>query len=224
MTTKTKATRKGAAAKAPAPSRRTPVLLIAFGAIAALLIVAILASGDEPIGSAGEYGDPVVSGETLPVMPSNASVVPDDPANGLVAPEITGQDFDDDTVSISHDGTPKAIVFLAHWCSHCQAEVPRVQQWLDGGGGVEGVEIISVTSAASSGQGNWPPSEWMDREGWTSPNIRDDQESSAFQAYGGSPFPYWVFLNGDGTVALRIAGQTSIETLELAMESLQPAG
>jgi hypothetical protein len=102
--------------------------------------------------------------------------------------------------------------------------MPRVQQWLDSGGGVDGVEIISVTSAASSGQGNWPPSAWMEREGWTSPNIRDDQESSVFRAYGGSPFPYWVFLNGDGTVALRIAGQTSIETLQLAMESLQSTG
>lgn len=224
MTTKTKPARKSAAAKAPAPGRRTPILLIAFGAIAALLIVAILASGDEPIGSGGEYGDPVVSGEALPAMPSNVSVVQDDPVNGMVAPEITGQDFDNGTVSITHDGTPKAIVFLAHWCSHCQAEVPRVQQWLDSGGGVDGVEIISVTSAASSGQGNWPPSEWIEREGWTSPNIRDDQDSSAFRAYGGSPFPYWVFLNGDGTVALRMAGQTSIETLQLAMESLQPGG
>ena len=157
-------------------------------------------------------------------MEPGAAVMPNDPAIGLVAPEITGQDFDDGTVAVAHDGTPKAIVFLAHWCQHCQAEVPRVQAWLDAGGGVEGVEIVSVTTSANSGQPNWPPSEWLERENWTSPNIRDDADSSALQAYGGSSFPYWVFLNGDGTVAHRQAGQTDIATLQAIMTTLTPTG
>ncbi len=224
MTTKTKNTRKGQPAKTQAPSRRTPILLIAFGVIAVLLVVAIVASSDEPIGSGGEYGDPVITGAALPSMPPSVSVVDADPATGVIAPEITGQDFDDSTVTLAHDGRPKAVVFVAHWCSHCQAEVPRVQAWLDGGGGVPGVDIISVTTSASSGQANWPPSRWLDREGWTSPNIRDNQDSDAFQAYGGTSFPYWVFLNGDGTVAARVAGQTGIDTLATVMQSLQPAG
>ena len=224
MTTKTKSSRKGSPAKTEAPSRRTPILLIAFGAVAALLIAAIVFSSEEPIGSGGEYGDPVIAGEALPAMPPSVSVVDNDPATGMIAPEITGQDFDDSAVAITHDGTPKAVIFIAHWCSHCQAEVPRVQAWLDGGGGVDGVEIVSVTTSASSGQANWPPSSWLDREGWTSPNIRDNQASDAFTAYGGSSFPYWVFLNGDGTVAGRLAGQTGIDTLATVMQSLQPAG
>lgn len=224
MTTKTKNARGKQGANAQAPSKRTPILLIVFGAVALLLILAIVLSSDEPIGSAGEYGEPSISGEALPAMPTGASIVDSDPANGLIAPEISGQDFDGGTVSIAHDGTPKAIVFVAHWCSHCRAEVPRVQQWLDNGGGVDGVEILSVTTSASSGQANWPPSAWLEREGWTSPNIRDDQESSALRAYGGSSFPYWVFLNGDGSVALRIAGETDIDTLRLVMDSLEPAG
>ncbi len=189
-----------------------------------MLVAAIVFSGEEPIGSGGEYGEPAVSGEALPAMAPGAAIVDADPANGLVAPELTGQDFDDGTVEINHDGTPKAIVFLAHWCQHCQAEVPRVQEWLDATGGVEGVDVYSVTTSASSGQPNWPPSSWLDREGWTSPNLRDDQNSSALRAYGGSSFPYWVFLNGDGTVALRVAGQTEIDTLQTIMESLQTAG
>ena len=51
-------------------------------------------------------------------------------------------------------------------------------------GGVPGVDLVSVTTSANSGQPNWPPSEWLDRENWTSPNIRDDSDSSLFQAYG----------------------------------------
>ncbi len=222
MTTKTrnKSARQKPGTKPQSSNRSTPILLIVFGVVAAALIAAIVLSSNEPIGSGGEYGEPTVAGTSLPAMAPGQSIIDADPANGQVAPEITGQDFDDGVVSITHDGTPKAVVFLAHWCSHCQEEVPRVQQWLEAGGGVEGVEIISVTTSASSGQPNWPPSSWLEREGWTSPNIRDDQESSALRAYGGSSFPYWVFLNGDGTVALRVAGQTNIETLESIMTTL----
>ncbi len=224
MTTKTKNSRVKPGTKTQQSDRKIPVLPIVFGLVAVLLVAAIVLSSEEPIGSGGEYGEPSITGSALPAMTPGASVVDSDPATGLVAPEISGQDFADNVVSLEHDGTPKAVVFLAHWCSHCQAEVPRVQSWLDSGGGVDGVEIMAVTTSASSGQANWPPSAWLDREGWTSPTIRDDQESSALNAYGGSSFPYWVFLNGDGTVAFRVAGETDIETLELIMRSLEPTG
>lgn len=222
MTTKTK--KKGSdgpTQKSSAKQKKSfPVLPVVFVGIGALLVAAMLLSGEEPIGSAGEYGDVAISGDALPTWEGNASVVDAEPAFGLVAPEITGVDFDGSSVSINHDGTPKAIVFLAHWCSHCQAEVPRVQSWLDSTGGVPGVEVVSVTTAASSGQPNWPPSSWLDREDWTSPNIRDDSDRTAFAAYGGTSFPYWVFLNGDGTVAYRLAGETDIQTLQSIMGTL----
>jgi hypothetical protein len=83
------------------------------------------------------------------------------------------------------------------------------------------VNIISVTTAANSGQPNWPPSQWLKNEGWTQPNIRDDKNNSVFNAYGGGSFPFWVFLNGDGTVAARLAGETEVTTLQTVMESLQ---
>lgn len=221
MATKTKqSTATKAGRKTDASKKSVPLLGIVFGGIALLLIAAIVLSPDESIGSDGEYGEPEITGEALPMMEADASVVEDDAAFGLVAPEITGQDFDDSTVSITHDGTPKAIVFLAHWCPHCQVEVPRVQSWLDSVGGVPGVEVMSVTTSASSGQPNWPPSSWMDRENWTPPNIRDDADSSVLRAYGGNSFPYWVFLNGDGTVAFRMSGETDIATLQGIMETL----
>ncbi len=225
MTTKT--TKKGSAktqAKNAPKKRNVPVLGIAFGVVALLLVAAIVFSGEESIGGAGEFGDPTISGDELPPMARGAAVDPNDAATGQVAPEVNGQDFDDSTVSISHDGTPKAVVFLAHWCGHCQAEVPEVQAWLDSTGGVPGVEIVSVTTSANSGQPNWPPSQWLDREGWTTPNIRDDSDSSTLRAYGGSSFPYWVFLNGDGTVAWRQAGRVGIPQLQQIMQSLTATG
>ena len=85
---------------------------------------------------------------------------------------------------------------------------------------MEGVEMFSVTTSANSGQPNWPPSDWIEREGWTVPNIRDDSDSSAFGAYGGRSFPYWVFLNGDGSVAHRQAGRVGIADLQVIMNAL----
>ena len=123
--------------------------------------------------------------------------------------------------SITDDGTAKGIVFLAHWCPHCQEEVPRVQEWLDNGGGVDGVDLYSVSTAANSGRTNHPASDWLVREGWTTPLIVDDQSSSVLSAYGRGGFPYWVFLNADGTVALRTAGQLTIEQLEGFLNSLE---
>lgn len=220
MTTKTKKPATKSTAKKKQQTRRFPLLLVAFGVIAAALIAAVVLSSDEPIGSGGEYGEPAISGTGLPAMEPGAAIVESDAANGLVAPTVAGEDFDGGAVAIEHDGTPKAVLFLAHWCDHCRAEVPKVQGWLDSGGGVEGVEMISVTTFASSGRPNWPPSSWLEGEGWTMSNIRDDQDSSIMNAYGGTSVPYWVFLNGDGTVALRIAGSVDIQTLELAMQSL----
>ena len=221
MTTRTKKQGSAKGPKKAEPSKRNiPVLGLVFGAIALLLVAAIVFSSEESIGSGGEFGDPTVNGESLPPLTGQSSVVAADEAVGLAAPEVTGQDFDDSTVEIKADGTPKAIVFLAHWCSHCRAEVPRVQAWLDSGGGVDGVDIMSVTTSSSSGQPNWPPSEWIAAEGWTSPNVRDDSDNTVLEAFGGSAFPYWVFLNGDGTVAFRQSGQTDIATLEAIMTSL----
>jgi len=199
-----------------------PILLIVFGVIAVALVAAIVLSSDNPVGSEGEYGEPTITGAHLPPF-GDSPTLAQDPAVGTMAPEVTGQDFDGNTVSIAADGTPKVVLFIAHWCPHCQAEVPRVQQWLNAGGGVDGVEIVSVTTSASSGADNWPPSEWLAREGWTSPNIRDDQASSVLEAYGGSSFPFWVFVNGDGTVAVRLAGEIEISTLEAGMNNLAAA-
>jgi thiol-disulfide isomerase/thioredoxin len=220
MTTRAKKSSQKGPQSTERSKPKIPVIGIAFGAVALLLVAAIVLSSNDPIGSGGEFGEPTITGDSLPPLSSQASAVTDDAAFGLTAPEVTGQDFDDSVVEIKNDGTPKAIVFLAHWCQHCQAEVPQVQAWINATGGVPGVEIFSVTTSASSGQPNWPPSEWLDREGWTIPNVRDDSDSSVLGAFGGNAFPYWVFLNGDGTVAFRQSGRTEISTLETILSSL----
>lgn len=199
-------------------SSRTGIIIGVVGAAVVLLLIAAVAFGNEEVGT--EYGAVTIEGDALPLMPSAAPI--DESASGLVYPDVTGEDFDGTTVTIDHtDGRAKGIVFLAHWCTHCQAEVPRVQAWLDSTGGNADVDLYSVATSMNSGQPNYPPSEWLDREDWTVPVIRDDQDNSALLAYGAGGFPYWVFTNADGTVAVRTAGELSIEQLETILNTLQ---
>jgi thiol-disulfide isomerase/thioredoxin len=212
---RTKQTR-GSDAQGRKTERKIPWIGIVFGVVAVALVAAIVFSSDEAIGS--EFGDVEIEGEALaPFAPGGA-----DPAVGAPAPEFSGVDFDGETVVVENDGTAKAIVFLAHWCPHCQAEVPRVQAWIDGGGGVDGVELYSVSTSMSTGQPNHPPSEWLDREGWTVPVVRDNEDSDLLSSFGGSAFPFYVFVNADGTVAGRTSGELDISTLEAAMQSIAP--
>lgn len=199
---------KKPAAQAPKPKRSIPVVGIIFGVIAVLLVAAVTLTGNT--GPDGEFGEPAISGENLPPFQRTAS----DPAIGQSAPVAVGEDFAGQPVTIGEAGTPTAIVFLAHWCPHCQAEVPQVQAWLDAGGGVEGVAIKSVATSSNSARDNYPPSAWLEREGWSSEVLLDDSDNSVWQSYGAGGFPYWVFLNGDGTVAARNSGRLDIATLE----------
>jgi hypothetical protein len=96
-----------------------------------------------------------------------------------------------------------------------------VQAWLDATGGDPDVDLYSVATSMNSGQPNYPPSSWLEGEDWSVPVIRDDQDNSALIAYGAGGFPYWVFTNADGTVAIRTSGELSTEQLETILSTLQ---
>ena len=194
-------------------SRTTWIAGAVGAAVVGILIVAVLFGG-----STEETGEPVVEGALVP-MPGNTRI--DESATGAPAPTVVGADFDGETVAIQNDGRAKAIVFLAHWCPHCQAEVPSVQAWLDTTEGVAGVDMYSVATDINASRGNYPPSAWLESEGWTVPVIRDDSTSTVFTAYGAGGFPFWVFTNSDGTVALRVAGEIPIGDLERIMNGLR---
>ncbi len=212
--------RRKKAQPAPAKSKSSlPIAGIAVGAVVAILIIAVMFAGGEQLGGA-EFGEPGISGEALPLtLSSNSIDVTQDPAFGLAIPEVTGQDFDGNTVEIGRDG-PTALLFVSHSCPHCQDEIPEVQAWLDAGGGVAGVDIVTVSTVANSAASNWPPSSWLEGEGWEPDVIADDSDSSVFSAFGGQAIPYWVFVDGDGNVLQRTSGRMQIPAIEAAMQAI----
>jgi len=196
----------------------TGIILGAAGGLVVVLLIAAVVFGNTEVGA--EYGEPTVEGQRLPLMPPNQSI--DVTASGFPAPNVEGQDFNGDTVTVDNgDGRAKGIVFLAHWCEFCQQEVPNVQAWVDETGGDPDVDLYSVSTSMSSGRDNYPPSSWLEGEGWTAPVIRDDAENTVLIDYGAGGFPYWVFVNSDGTVALRTSGLLETAQFEEILSTLQ---
>lgn len=137
-----------------------------------------------------------------------------DAAIGVSIPRLSGKSLTGDDMVIEADGTAKVIVFLAHWCPACQAEVPRIVDHLESTPMPDDVELVAVSTSVQSDAPNYPPSRWLEREGWTAPTLADSESGVAAAYYGLSSFPYFVVADADGTVVGRMAGQVSTEQFD----------
>ena len=177
--------------------------------VVGLGVIAFLATNRESDVPDGEQiGAVDIEGPALIQFPDGASVTnaSTDAAVGTTAPTLTGLNFDELEVKIEPDGRNKAVYFLAHWCPNCQDEVPQVQSLIDGGSLPDNVDVYAVTTSVTQSRPNYPPETWLKKEGWTGTILRDDENSRAFNAYGGASFPYVVYLDGDNNVVSRSAG------------------
>lgn len=168
-------------------------------------------------GLAEQVAPVVVVGEALPAFPQDQQFttdVADDNAIGMVAPTITGTSFDGTETTVGPDGTPRVVMFVAHWCPHCQREIPVVMDLIGSGSLPANLEIVAVSTAVRPDEDLYPPQEWLEAEGWSNAIIRDGADFEALRAYGAGGFPYTVYLNGDNEVVARSAGELPAETIE----------
>lgn len=163
-----------------------------------IAIAAIGATLSAESGTVQTYGDIAVAGEALPQYEPG---VPDS-ATGMPAPAITGEE-----VSVAPGRSPTIVLFVAHWCPACQAEVPALTDWVESNGIPLGVDLIAVATATTPSRGNYPPSVWLEHERFPFPVIYDDEASTAAETYGLSAFPFWVVLDSNGAVVERFSGQ-----------------
>ena len=168
--------------------------------------------------AAGEYQTVEATGEILSALedPNN------DPARGAVAPVLKGFAFDGTPLTIAPTGKPKMVVFLAHWCSHCNAEVPRLIEWKNSGTMPADMEVIGVSTGARDDAPNWPPSQWVVDKGWPWPVMADSEDQGAALAFGVSGYPGLLLLDGDGKVLARRSGEASIEELKAWTQEFLP--
>jgi hypothetical protein len=146
-----------------------------------------------------------------------------DPALGMALPEVSGTDLTGAPLTIGPDGRAKAIVILAHQCPHCQAEVPRIVDWLENNPVPEGVDVLGLSTNVNPAGTNYPPSAWLEREGWQPPTLNDDANRTAYQALTqGLGTPGWVFVTADGVVQLRTVGELPPEQFGAMLEEIAP--
>lgn len=211
-------------------TERSPVLnpLVLVGAlivVAAVVagIIALASGGDDEVATTGSDDAPIEAFETGPVQVSGTFLPRfsnPDAAVGTPVPGVDGISFDGEALSVGGDGAPRLYGFFAHWCPHCQAELPRVSAWLAENDLPGTVDVVAISTAVSADADNYPPSEWFDREAWPDDVIVDSDEGSIAQAFGLSAYPYWVGADADGNVAFRFTGSLSDEQLATLLDAL----
>jgi thiol-disulfide isomerase/thioredoxin len=211
--------------KKQASSNKGLIWWIVGGVVGLALIVGLAWSiaGETQVDDSVAFGEVTVEGENLPFFQAGA----EDPAIGITAPTVSGEDLEGAPLTIGPDGNAKIIVMLAHWCPHCQAEVPIIQQWVEAGGLPEGVDLYGATVLTNRVRDGdtFPPASWLEEEGWTSPTIKDDEAQSIVQAYGLTSTPTYVVLGPNNENLGRLAGEigeAGLDTLaQIAAGSLE---
>jgi thiol-disulfide isomerase/thioredoxin len=183
----------------------------------------VLAPGETPretFGDDVEQNRPVeVTGDVLPGL-DNA--VADDPAIGMATPVVAGAGFDGRPISIGGptDG-PTMYVFLAHWCPHCNDEIPELIELNNRDGIPADLNVVGISTAVDDTAPNYPPSDWIVDKNWPSqwPVLADSVESTSFVVNGGGGFPYLMIVDADGNVLDRASGTKSAEDLAVWIQA-----
>ena len=215
----------------PEPDRRPQVLLAAVGALVVIvvigLVVALMGGDDGDEGGAdddpaatidpdeADFGPVDVAGDPLPGFDVQAVT---DAAIGLGSPVLTATTPSGSEIVVGAGGEPTLVVFLAHWCPHCQAELPVLVD-MAGDGAFDGIRTVAVLTGTNPDAPNYPPVLWLEREGWTGEVALDDENATAGAAYGLTSYPYLVMLDEDGRVTGRLAGEQPVEAVLALVES-----
>jgi len=164
--------------------------------------------------AAAEFQNVSVTGKQLAQAPESG----EDPAIGTAAPTLTGYDLAGRPVTIDpgSDGKATMVVFLAHWCPHCNYEVPVLNEWKAKGLMPPNLRVVGVTTASRQDQANWPPSKWLVAKKWSFDQFADSEKQEAAAAYGVGGYPFLVFIDAAGNVTSRASGEIPVEDITTA--------
>lgn len=195
------------------PTRRrsssTVPVAVGLGIALVLAVVVALSGGGDEAGPSGfdlaTVAAPTIEG--APIAPGATGV----PAPSVRAEALLSEGEND----ILAEGEATMIVFLAHWCPHCNNEIPVINAWLTEDGLPEGTELRAVATGIDESQPNFPPDTWLRERDWTVPTLIDPDRTIA-DAYGVGSYPYWVFVDADGIVVGAGGAQTQEQLAEIA--------
>lgn len=205
--------------------KSSPTKWIVSGIAAAIVVIIVIVLAAGGGSDSSDNGDAASSGEFMPVtILEGEPLAPltkadNDPVQGLKAPVVQGSGFNGMEMTLRPSGKPILLVFLAHWCPHCNAEIPRLIEWDESGQMPEDLIVIGVATGSRSDQPNWPPSQWLQDMEWPWAAMADSEAQDAAIAYGVNGYPGLVLIDGDGTVLARRSGEASVSELDAWAET-----
>ncbi len=170
----------------------------------------------------GQVRPVAVIGDALPFLSDSHN----DEAVGTLIPAIIGENFEGNMVEVRpDDGVATLVVFLAHWCPHCNNEIPEINRIRDAGVWPDGLRVVGVSTAVSPQRPNFPPQRWLSEKDWTYEIIADAFDSSrstfvAAEAFGVTGFPFMVLIDESGLVRGRWSGELGALALAELVTSL----
>lgn len=204
----------------------TPIIVGGVVVVVIIFFIAIFTL--QPSAEKNSIGGEIsVSGESLPDLSVNFNrdcvffenlnyCQQLEPAANMEAPIISGTGLNGEQISTESEN-PKILLFLAHWCSHCQQEVKEIQKWIDENGNPDPIEIYSVLTSINSTQPNYPPDKWLESEKWSSPSFIDNDQDGVAKHFGIKGFPFWVLVDHHGKIITRLSGSYTAEQFQIIL-------
>jgi thiol-disulfide isomerase/thioredoxin len=160
-----------------------------------------------------EYQKVSSTGGLLAPLPESGA----DTETGKSVAVLKGYDLQGRPVTIDPAGEGKAtmVVFLAHWCPHCNREIPVLNKWRESGEVPTGLRVIGITTGSKADQANWPPSKWMTAMKWPFEVMADSEAQEAAAAYGVAGYPFMAFVGANGKITARTSGEVPVEQIQI---------
>ena len=160
-----------------------------------------------------EYQKVSSTGGLLAPLPESGA----DTETGKSVAVLKGYDLQGRPVTIDPAGEGKAtmVVFLAHWCPHCNREIPVLNKWRESGEVPTGLRVVGVTTGSKADQANWPPSKWLTAMKWPFEVMADSESQEAAAAYGVAGYPFIAFVGANGKITARTSGEVPVEQLQI---------
>lgn len=223
-------TKKPIATAGQPKKKTTPIIIGVIASVVVILVIVLVVA----LAGGGDDGDsPFAEGATIrefqgvEIVPEGTSLPAatdgvDDPAVGMDAPGLVGASFDGTPVTVAPgDGKPYMLVFLAHWCQFCNAEVPRLVEWYEDGSVPEGLEVVGIATGSDAKAQNFPPSEWlMVKNDWPFTAMADSPQSVASKTFGLNAYPFIVLIDEEGKVALRTSGEKGKDAIDQMVDDV----
>jgi cytochrome c biogenesis protein CcmG, thiol:disulfide interchange protein DsbE len=199
------------------PNRSRTIFLAVLAFIIGAGVVTVLSSRGGSADSSGAHkvdaAEITVSGAPLPQAAAS------DPAIGQVAPVLAGTSTTGEALSTApKPGRRLMIVGVAHWCPHCQREVPVLVKWAQDGKVPADLDVVFLSTAMDKAAPNYPPSAWLNAENVTFPVLVDDAASAGMTALGSAGFPNMQLFDDQGKLIARTGGELSAEQLQAFVE------